>query len=134
MFEWHTDKAIQTYLHIGPFNQEYDFRLFYVKAINRGQKVYVARLNSSPIDEIICCCRIVGDSFIWMCNPKYRGNGYTAEMLSALLKELSLYQAVARIDSRNIASQRVAEKTGFVRSPIRQFSDNKIIYEYIYQK
>jgi RimJ/RimL family protein N-acetyltransferase len=68
----------------------------------------------------------------WACNPSYRGNGYTSEAVSAVIKELNLQHATARIESDNIASQMVAEKVGFVRSPIRQFNNNKIIYEYIY--
>ena len=114
MFLWNDDVEIQKYLHMGLLKSEYNFRRYFVNMMNSGQKIYIAKLKNTSNNDVICCYRIVAHNFsIWFCNPKYRGNGYTSEMVSAIINALDLHNVTAHIDSKNIASQRVAEKAGF---------------------
>lgn len=136
MFIWHNDAEIQKYLPPKPFKLEYDFRLSMVNCINRGQKIYIAKLKESVDNVVVCCCHLKENTFVqWYCNPKYRNNGYVTEMISAIIDALRLDRATAiAIDMRNVASQRVAEKAGFVRTDVRSVSATKTIYEYTYKK
>lgn len=120
IFLWHDDVEIKKYLHMGLLKSEYDFRRYFINMMKRGQKIYIAKLKNTSNNDVICCYRIVANNFsIWFCNPKYRGNGYTPEMVSAIINTLNLHNATAHIDSKNIASQRVAEKVGFTLVDIR---------------
>jgi RimJ/RimL family protein N-acetyltransferase len=69
-----------------------------------------------------------------MCNPKYRNKGYTTKMIKYILNLLPFETIIANIDSKNIPSQRVAEKCGFIKDPIRRFHSDRIIYKYVYTK
>ena len=125
MFIWHNDNEMIKYLHSDVYNTESSFRC----SLLGGKNIFIAKLKDGG-DQVVCYCR-VGHSVIYACNPKYRGNGYTAEMLSAIINTLGLRNVIARIDCRNIASQKVAEKAGFVRIPLTQ---NQTMYEYIHRK
>ena len=123
MFTWHEDKEILRYLRSGSYMLETDFKQSMMK-----KNIFIAKLKNDN-NQVVCYCR-VGNTFTWVCNPKYRGNGYTAEMLSAIINTFGLRNIIARIDSRNIASQKVAEKVGFIRVSLPH---NQNMYEYIYK-
>jgi RimJ/RimL family protein N-acetyltransferase len=138
MYTWHNnDIDIQKYLHIGPYNCEYDFRLYFVNSINSNQKIFIAKLKQpDENNSVVCWCRINKNTntfTAWVCNPKYRNMGYTSEMVEAILNDLNIEKTSARIDSRNIASQKVAEKSGFIYTAVYP-STNRCMNEYVYKK
>lgn len=129
MLEWHENADIRAYFSWRSYKTQNDFQDFIEKRIKNGYKVFVAKFESGT-KEVVCYCFVYNNIFSWLCNPKYRGNGYTAEMVSFVFDKLGLEKAVAHIDKTNKASQRVADKAGFIcYSETEQ--KGKVIYEYI---
>lgn len=126
MFSWCNDADIQKYLHI-PCKSECQFRLYFVNRINHNQKIFIAKLKQPNDDNsVICWCRInpIGKvSIMWICHPNYRNKGYITEMVKAILDSLSIGEISAFINSKNIASQKVAEKLGFIPTSTRPVSN-----------
>lgn len=121
---WSQDVEIQFYLHLCP-------TLISNILHSNAQIFYYTAINSQ---DIICCCWLFNNQMSWMCNPKYRNCGYMTTLLQKVLDMLSIDKIEANIDSKNIASQRVAEKCGFIKEPIRKFYTDKIMYKYVYTK
>lgn len=128
MLEWHENADIRAYFSWRSYKTEYDFRSFIEQRINHGYKVFVGKFEQNT-EEVICYCFVINNIFSWLCNPKYRGNGYTVEIVNFVFDELGLEKAVAHIDKTNKASQRVAEKAGFIC-----YSETRCTYEYIKER
>lgn len=128
MLEWHENADVRAYFSWRSYKTEYDFRNFIEQRINHGYKVFVGKFEQNT-EEVICYCFVINNTFSWLCNPKYRGNGYTAEMVNFVFDELGLEKAIAHIDKTNKASQRVAEKAGFIC-----YSETCCTYEYIKER
>jgi RimJ/RimL family protein N-acetyltransferase len=131
MFTWHNDAEMQKYLRIGPYESEQDFAQWCVRVSKAPQKVFVSKLKNDSQSEVVCCCRVVGDCIMWFSNPKYRGCGYTSETVLAVIEALALPEMRTQIDSCNVASQKIAEKAGFVYVSTRYIGADKLIYQYV---
>ena len=134
IFNWYNNKENKKFLHYIPFNDLNSFQ-YYLNNFVQGDSLYfIATLQNEMTEDVVCCCRLFGTSLAWTCNPMYRNCGYMTEMLETIVSNMPLNSYKANIDIDNIASQKVAEKIGFIKQPIRQFLPNAIRYQYIYKK
>lgn len=125
LFLWGEDKESENYLH---WNKQNNFNLFVASRIMDLQygKAFIARQKEN-INNIVAYCRIsnpntvlinkqwiLTPTILWITNPLLRRQGLTTEFLSAVLEYLNLPICCVVIDNKNIASQKLAEKLGFI--------------------
>ena len=123
---WVKDIDIKSYLYLSP-----------PQILNILQTFQQNLQTFCSIDEeqnVVCVCWICNNQISYMCNPQCRKQNYATITVQQVLKNCSNHYVEAHIDSRNLASQRVAEKCGFIKDPIRIFYPDRIMYKYIYIK
>lgn len=132
--EWMSDKSIYTYWGKGPSKVEKNPELLFgnerkpTKSFHLG--IAIRDLN-----------KVIGDIWVYLIESNrmaavairiskiYQNKGYASEALSSMVKfcfeKTELKRLWAEIDIRNIASQRVFEKSGFIREGL--IRDGKMV-------
>ena len=122
--EWMPDKSIYTYWGKGPGKAEKNPELLFEKE-NKPTKSFHLGISVKDFDKVI------GDLWVYLIendrmasvairlSKKYHGKGYGTEALSAMVSfcftSTELKRLWAEVDIRNVASQRILEKSGFTR-------------------
>ena len=122
--EWMPDKSIYTYWGKDPSKTERNPELLFEKE-KKPTKSFHLGISVKDLDKVI------GDLWVYLIendrmasvairiSKKYHGKGYGTEALSAMVsfcfEKTELKRLWAEVDVRNVASQRILEKSGFTR-------------------
>ena len=122
--EWLPDNSIYTYWGKGPSKAEKNPELLFEKK-DKPTKSFYLGIECKEIKKVI------GDIFIYLIEndrmasvairlaSSYQGKGYGTEALCRMVKfcfeNTELKRLWAEVDTRNISSQRIFEKSGFKR-------------------
>ena len=117
--EWMPDKSIYTYWGKGPSKTEKNPGLLFEKG-NKPTKSLHLGISVKDLDKVI------GDLWVYLIennrmasvairlSKKYHGKGLSA-MVRFCFEKTELKRLWAEVDIRNVASQRILEKSGFTR-------------------
>jgi RimJ/RimL family protein N-acetyltransferase len=84
--------------------------------INDRRSIYILEVDLIPIGFIRSDILEVNKYLLsWNIDPAYRGNGYGNKILEIFLKD-KYGEFIAKIKPENIASIRMAEKNGFLKT------------------
>lgn len=122
--EWMPDQSIYTYWGKGPGKAEKNPKLLFERE-ERATKSFHLGIADRESD------RVIGDIWVYLIendrmasvairlSPKYQGQGYGTESLSAMTKfcfeNTELKRLWTEVDVRNTASCRILEKCGYTR-------------------
>lgn len=122
--EWMPDKSIYTYWGKGPGKAEKNPELLFERE-ERATRSFHLGIADRESD------RVIGDIWVYLIendrmasvairlSPKYQGQGYGTESLSAMTKfcfeNTELKRLWTEVDVRNTASCRILEKCGYTR-------------------